>query len=111
MGDRLLTLVPVYTASRVSNVLPTVRNMAMPLAGARQVYHTELLPYLPAWRGSPASRVANKLVPTAKPFVPTKLRRSTKLSSGGARDAPDFSTTNRTGSLVAAPTMLATTTL
>jgi len=65
MGVNWLTLSPVYTLSRVSNVLPIVRKVAMPLAGACQVYQTEFDPYFSACHGSPSSRVANILVPDA----------------------------------------------
>ena len=60
---RALTALPVYTASRVSKLLPAVETVAVPEASAVKYHHTDLPPALPAWFGSPDSLVALKLLP------------------------------------------------
>ena len=53
-----LTALPVYTASRVSKLLPSVSIVAVPLAAAVNRYQIERPPGKPAWFGSPDSFVA-----------------------------------------------------
>jgi len=65
---KALTLEPRKTPSTVSNSLPSVLKVAMPLAGAHQVSQTELgAGERPASFGSPGSSVAPQLVPRPKP--------------------------------------------
>src|SRR6185503_4829134 len=74
------TFAPRYTPNNVSKVLPTVRNVAIPLVVAVQVYQTELLPGLPACNGSPTSRVVKLFVPMAEPPAPARALAAAKLS-------------------------------
>src|SRR2546423_499077 len=60
---------PLYAASSVSKLLPTVSKVATPSAGGCQLYQTECPPG-PPWFGSPGSRVAAALLPVTWPLAP-----------------------------------------
>src|SRR5260370_40821291 len=55
--------------------------VATPVTGACQVYQTDLPPTFPAWRGSPASKVAFRFWPAMVPLRPNRLTRVGKLSA------------------------------
>src|SRR6185503_18366396 len=102
------TFAPRYTPNNVSKVLPTVRNVAIPLAVAVQVYQTELLPGLPACNGSPTSRVVKLLVPVAEPLAPESGLAAAKLSFAGGEVTVTMS---KAGVLINVPPGLAMTTV
>ena len=99
---RAETLVPVYTPSSVSKLLPSVSIVTVPLVGAVQVHHTLLPPVLPPWFGSPASLVAPTFVPLTViegPMIVVALANASLLA------APNPWT--RTAPCSSAPTMAA----
>src|SRR5262245_50215126 len=55
---RFAKVVPVYTPSNVSKLLPAVEIVTGPVRGARHCHHTDLPPELPAMVGSLVSFVA-----------------------------------------------------
>src|SRR5213594_3062111 len=83
MAVRLLTLLPVYTASNVSNELPTVSIVTGLAVAAVQRYQIERPPALPAWLGSPLSFVAFTLLPLTVPETPLMLWALAKASLAG----------------------------
>jgi hypothetical protein len=84
MAVRLLTAVPVYTASRVSKPEPAVSIDTGAALVAVQRYQTEAPPELPAWFGSPGSLVAPTLDPPAVPEAPASACALAKSSFAGA---------------------------
>src|SRR5262245_57519317 len=70
-------------ASTVSKLLPAVSKVTVPLSGALQANHTELLAGIPAWSGSPFSLVAAALLPVALPETPVIRWRPARLSLAG----------------------------
>src|SRR6266540_4937216 len=93
--DRLPRLLPVYTASKVSNVLPSVLNVTWPPMAGVHRYQIELPPVFPAWFGSPDCLVALIFVPLVLPELPARASALLKLSfSGGPVTSFQFSTTD-----------------
>src|SRR5437899_12129975 len=80
----LLTMLPLYTPSKVSKVLPRVLKVATPLAGATHRYQTDLPPGFCAGFGSPDSLLAEELVPETIPLTPEIWTRLVKKSAVGA---------------------------
>jgi hypothetical protein len=64
----------------VSNALPCVVTVTVPLAGAVQRYQIEAATPEPPWLGSPASRVALAVDPDVVPVLPVSAVASAKLS-------------------------------
>src|ERR1035441_5693134 len=79
-----LTVVRIWTPRSVSNALPAVLKVTVPLAGATQRNQTEAPPVFPAWFGSPASLVAPTVLPDVVPETPAIVVALAKLSLAGA---------------------------
>src|SRR5438094_3116026 len=84
-STRLVSAEPRYTASNVSNVLPSVLTITPPATGAVQLHHTDVSPAFKACNGSPVSRVASTFEPLAVIEVPANEIEFAKLSFGGRR--------------------------
>jgi len=84
--------------------------VAMPLAGAVHLNHTERLPGLPPWFGSPTSRVAFVLLDRITP-PPSGESPCRPLKSSLPAFTGTFVTSNGTAALFNAPSALHTTTL
>src|SRR6266567_293813 len=80
---RLATLLFVYTASKVSKLLPTVSKITVPLVAGVHRYQTDFPPAFPAWSGSPASLVAPTLEPFVAPAGPLSRKALLNESFGG----------------------------
>src|SRR5204863_9454302 len=77
------SVAPVYTASSVAKPEPLVEKVTGPVAGGRQTYQTEWPPALPLWFGSPASFVAESVVPETLPLHEPIAWADANMSFGG----------------------------
>src|SRR5258706_1454640 len=80
---RLETLLPVYTASKVSKLLPFVVITAVWFTLGVHLYQIECPPISAAWLGSPASLVAQSVLSEVLNGVAVTLIAFAKLSLAG----------------------------
>src|ERR1700677_1584373 len=107
-GVNWVPLVPRYTASNVSKLLPRVLSDMTPVKLACHVYQMALPPGLPSTSGAPGSLVAPVLLPKIGPASGVKATGSQNSSADSSRLPATVTETTATG-LSADATGLATT--